>query len=304
MNWLFIAIIAHFLFALVFVIDKFLLSHTKLQPTAYAFYVGLLGGLLSLLLIPFGFSLLLLNQILISFIAGILFVLAILFFYKSVQLGEVSRIAPIIGGAVPVFTLILTFFFLGERLSNNQLFAFFLLVLGGIIMVWPGKKARASASTKASLIKRLPLAILAAFFFAGSFVLTKFIFTHQSFINGFIWIRLGGILGAGLLLFWPSIRESILKTSKTIKLKTGGLALSNKVFSALAFILLNYAIYLGSVSLVNALQGIQYVFLLMVALFLSKKFPQIIKEQISQGAILQKLIAILFVGLGLGILAF
>jgi drug/metabolite transporter (DMT)-like permease len=304
MNWLLIAIIAHFLSALVFVIDKYLLSHTVLRSSAYAFYVGLLGGLLSLLLIPFGFSLLPLDQILISFIAGILFVLAILFFYKSVQLGEVSRITPIIGGATPVFILILTFFFLEERLSTNQLFAFSLLVLGGIVMVWPRKEVRTSILTKPHLIKRLPLALLAAFFFASSFVLTKFIFTHQSFINGFIWIRLGGVLGAGLLLFWPSIRETILKTSKTIKLGTGGLAIFNKVFSALAFILLNYAIYLGSVSLVNALQGIQYVFLLMVALFLSKKFPQIIKEQISQGAILQKLIAILFVGLGLGILAF
>ena len=54
MNWLFIAIIAHFLFALGFIIDKFLLSKTVLKPVAYAFYVGLLE-IFVLLLIPFGF---------------------------------------------------------------------------------------------------------------------------------------------------------------------------------------------------------------------------------------------------------
>jgi drug/metabolite transporter (DMT)-like permease len=303
MNWLLIAIIAHFIFALVFVIDKFLLSKTALRPIAYAFYVGLLGGF-ALLLIPFGFSVPPAGQIMASFIAGFLFVLAILFFYKTIQIGEISRITPIVGGAVPLFTLILTYSFLGERLAISQLVAFFLLVLGGIIMFWPRKEKIISKVVKAPLAKKLTLAIIAALFFAGSFVLTKFIFTEQSFINGFIWIRMGGFLGAWLLFFWPGSRQIIFKTTKIIKVKSVGLLISNKTLSALAFILLNYAIFLGSVTLVNSLQGVQYVFLLIVALFLSKKFPQILKEQIGQGAILQKIIAILFIGLGLGILVF
>jgi len=303
MNWLVVAIVAHFIFALVFIVDKFLLSKTVLQPRAYAFYVGLLG-IFALLLIPFGFTLLPAGQIAASLIAGVLFVLAILFFYKLIQIGEVSRITPIVGGAVPVFTLILTYSFLGERLTNPQLVAFFLLVLGGVIMLWPRKDRINSLTGQASLTKKLTLAVMAALFFAGSFVLTKFIFTEQPFINGFIWVRLGGFLGAWLLFFWPGSRQVIFKTTETIKIKSVGLLISNKTLSALAFILLNYAIFLGSVTLVNSLQGIQYAFLLIVALFLSKKFPQILKEQISRGMILQKIMAISFIVLGLGILAF
>ncbi|NQV00975.1 MAG: EamA family transporter [Parcubacteria group bacterium] len=305
MNWLFVSIISYFILALVFIVDKFLLSRTALRPLAYAFYVGILGGISSLFLIPFGFSSMPLGQVVISFIAGILFIFAILCFYKSVRLGEVSRITPIIGGAVPIFTFVLTYFFLGERLNFNQLIAFLFFVLGGIILVWPRKKIRLmSGEAKTPLIKRLPLAILASLFFSGSFVLTKFIFMEQSFINGFVWIRLGGILGAVLLLFWPSARQTIFKTSKSIKLKTSGLLVANKTLSALAFILLSYAVYLGSVTLVNALQGIQYVFLLAIALFLSKKFPQIVKEQISQGIVVKKIIAVLFICIGLGVLVF
>ncbi len=304
MSWLLIAIIAHFIFALVFIVDKYLFSHTRLKPAAYAFYVGLLGGL-AILLFPFGFSVLPIDQMIVSFVAGNAFVLAIFFFYKSVQLGEVSRITPVIGGLVPLFTFILTYFFLGERLALNQMIAFCLLVLGGVIMAWPRKQIRlVSGLVKTPLVKRLPLAIVAALFFTGSYVLTKYIYSYQPFINGFIWIRLGGVVGAIFLFIFPISRRAIMKTSSKVKLRTGGLAVVNKGLSGLSFILLNYAIFLGSVTLVNALQGVQYIFLLVVALFLSKKFPRIIKEQVNQSAILQKVVSIAFIILGLGILAF
>jgi len=146
------------------------------------------------------------------------------------------------------------------------------------------------------------LAVTAALFFAGSYVLTKFVFTEQPFISGFVWIRMGGILGAILLILWPGGWQEVIKASKSVKAKTGGLVVFSKSLSAGAFILLNYAIFLGSVILVNALQGIQYVFLLIIALFLSRKFPQIIKEQISDTIVIQKIIAILLIGLGLGFL--
>ncbi|MBU1255600.1 EamA family transporter [Patescibacteria group bacterium] len=305
MNWLLIAIIAYFLYAIVFIIDKFLLSQTNLQPSVYAFYIGIFSGLAVLVLIPFDFSIISVEQIIISFIAGILFVLANLFFYKSIQIGEVSRITPIIGGAIPIFTLILTYLFLGERLTINQLIAFCLFVLGGIIMLWPRKKIRVGhGMVKTLLIKRLPLAILSALLFAGSFVLTKFIYNELSFINSFIWIRIGGIIGSLLLLFSSNLRKAIFQVSKSIKIKTVELAVFNKCLSALAFILLNYAIYLGSVTLVNALQGVQYVLLLFLAFFLSKKFPEIIKEQIGREVIIKKIFAILFISIGLGILVF
>ena len=178
-----------------------------------------------------------------------------------------------------------------------------MLVLGGIVILWPRKDKKISELTGTSL-QGLMVAILAAFLLAGSFVLTKFIYTYQPFINGFIWIRFGGVLAACLIFLWPNNRQVILERTKSLKIKTISLFLSNKVLASIAFILLNYAIYLGSVTLVNALQGVQYIFLLIIAIILSKKFPQILREQISRGIITQKVIAILLIGLGLGILAF
>ena len=303
MNWLLIAIIAHSLFALVFIVDKFLLSKTVLKPVAYAFYIGLLE-IFVLVLIPFGFVVPSFEQIIASFIAGALFIYALIFLYRAFQISDVSKIAPVVGGAIPIFTLILTYLFLEERLLTNQAIAFSLLVIGGMIILWPKKHKKISELPEVFLVRGLSIALLAAFLMASSFVLTKFVFTYQPFISGFIWIRLGGFLGACSLFLWPSNRQIILDTTKAIKIKTIGLFSVNKGVAGLAFILLNYAIFLGSVTLVNALQGIQYAFLFIITVILSKKFPQILREQISRRIIIQKIIAILLISLGLGILAF
>ena len=59
-------------------------------------------------------------------------------------------------------------------------------------------------------------------------------------------------------------------------------------------------IYLG---MVNALEGIKYIFILIFAFLLSLKAPQILKEEISRRVIFQKVIAILLIAGGLALLA-
>ncbi len=299
MSWIYIVIGAHFLNALVFVFDKYILSHTKLKSTLYAFYVGIFG-LLAFALAPFGFSLIPLNQILIALLAGALFTWGILFFYKSVQVEEVSRITPVVGGAIPIFSLALTYLILPERLTANQLAAFALLVLGSVIIIWPRKKEPGQRLTEPPLAKRLPIALISALLFAGSFVLTKYIFNFQPFINAFLWTRLGGFAAALFLLPW--ISSVVFSSAGIPKWRTLGLVGISKLISVSAFLLLNYGIFLGKVALVNAMQGIQYFFLLVITAFLSYKFPKILKEQISRKVILRKLIAIILIFIGLGII--
>jgi len=72
-----------------------------------------------------------------------------------------------------------------------------------------------------------------------------------------------------------------------------------------ASILQNWAIFLAPlvyVAIINALQGINYAFLLVFIIFLSLKFPQILKEEISKKILLQKIIAILLISAGLFLL--
>jgi len=59
---------------------------------------------------------------------------------------------------------------------------------------------------------------------------------------------------------------------------------------------------LAYVPVIHALNGTQYVFLFIFSIFLSLKFPQILKEEISKEVLFQKIIAILLIGGGLTLL--
>ena len=69
--------------------------------------------------------------------------------------------------------------------------------------------------------------------------------------------------------------------------------------AAAAFIMINWAISLGNVALVSSLQGVQYIFLILLVLFLSAKHPKILKEELGGGVLIQKFLGIILISLGL-----
>ena len=309
MTWLTIIISAYFLLAICALIDKYLLTGPIPHPRVYAFYVGILG-ILVLFLIPFiDFYIPETNQILLSFLAGIVFVLALFYLYKSLHLFEASRVVPAIGGFGPLFTFALIYIFsLGkELLSFSEVIAFILLVLGSVLITFR-KEAFIT-------LKVLRISAFTAFLFSLSFVLAKYVYLSQPFWNGYIWIRIGGVFAALAFLFLsPELKNKIFKPRISMisffstlgyKIRTTGIFLFNKGIGAMANILQNWAIALaplGCVAIINALQGTQYVFLLIIAVLICFKFPKILKEEISKKIIFQKTIAILSIGAGLMIL--
>ncbi|OGX07017.1 MAG: hypothetical protein A2Z88_09715 [Omnitrophica WOR_2 bacterium GWA2_47_8] len=298
MSWLLLAVTAHFLTALVFIGDKILLVKKIPHPVIYSFYLGIFG-ILMLVLIPFG--VVFPQQItvwLLSLLAGAANVLALYFFYFAMKKFDASQVVPITGAFTPIFTFIAAFIFLGERLSSLDIISFSLLVLGGLLVSL--NKGFKLGDSSLAILK---FAALAGFIFAVSFVLMKFSYQHLSFINGFFWPRMGGAAMALFFLVFKENRDIIFSTPKTVEKRTMGLVILNQSAGGTAFILLNIAIFFGSVTLINALQGVQYAFLLALVAILSLKFPHILKEEISQDIILQKIIAILFIGAGLSILA-
>jgi len=51
-SWLYVALIAHFLYALVFIFDKYILSRPIKSSLSYAFYTSFAGGFIAII-IPF-----------------------------------------------------------------------------------------------------------------------------------------------------------------------------------------------------------------------------------------------------------
>lgn len=315
--WLFITVAAYFINAGVYVADKFLLSKKIHSSIAYAFYVGVWSVFNAGLLFfrPWTPNL---RELILDLLAGFLFLVTLVFWYKALHQSEASRVVPIVGALVPLFSFILSFVFLGETLSEKQFLAFIILISGGVLIsvkqtkIYLYKKiitrfreiigdiageVPAGAQPASRLIVN---SAAAAVFFACYYVLMKYIYTYQPFIGSFVYSRLGSFLGVLLLLFVPDWRRLIVEQQKGAKTpKNLFFFLIVRLLAAAAFIMLNWAISLGDVAIVNALQGAQYLFLFLIILLISARFPKVLNEQLGGGVFLQKLIGTVMVSLGL-----
>jgi drug/metabolite transporter (DMT)-like permease len=315
--WLVIAISAYLINAGVYVADKFLLSKKIHSSVTYAFYVGI-WSIFNLCLLVFDFWLPTWQELILDLSAGALFVATLVFWYKALHQSEATRVVPIVGALVPIFSFALSFLFLGETMNQRQLLAFIVLICGGVLIsikhtkFYAVKKVVGRMRYVTGLFfgevhakyrptwRLITNSLISAFFFAAYYVLIKYVYSNQPFIGSFVWSRLGSFLGVLLFLLVPVWRERIIKHQKGAKTpKNMFFFLSVRLLAALAFIMLNWAISLGSVAMVNALQGVQYLFLFFIILIISAKFPKILTEELGRGVILQKIIGILFIGLGL-----
>jgi len=299
MSWLIVISCAYFLLALVSLGDKRILAG-PVNAKTYTFYIGVLG-ILALLLIPVAeFSFPVPAQILICLFSGLVYILANLFFLSGLERFETSRIVTAIGGFLPLFTFFLSFVVFGQKevLELKEIFAFALLILGSILASWESPLEFSLSSLRFSLPS--------AFFFAAFFVIAKYVYLQQQFWNGFIWMRIGAFAVALLLLIPKGIRKDIFGGKPKFSRETAIFFVVVQAGGALAFILQNLAVKMAGISylpIINALQGIQYAFLFVFAVFLSLKMPKIVREKISRRVIIQKSAAILFIAIGLAILA-
>ncbi|MEK7560284.1 MAG: DMT family transporter [Patescibacteria group bacterium] len=296
-SWLYVALVAHFLYALVFVFDKYILSRPIKSSLSYAFYTSFAGGFIAIIIPFYDFRILGFVNTLIALAAGAAFSWALVLFYRTLQISEASRSVPFVGALVPIATLIFSFPLGLEKLTGQHLLSFFFLVAGGFLIVFGYKNDH--FWHKFNML----YAISAAFLFGFSFALTKLVFNYTNFVSGLIWTRWGGFLFALVLLLNKKWREDIFETTLISNEKTAAWFFSSKLLGATAVVLQNYAIFLGSVVLVNALQATQYLFLLVLAGFLSVKLPKTFKESLDKAAIAQKVISIIIIGIGLAVLA-
>lgn len=299
MIWLIVIVSAYFIFALTTLIDRYLLLGPP-NPKSYSFYVGTLG-IFTVLLIPFvGFSVPSLSQLFLALLTGAIYIFALLALFTCLEKYEASRAVPAIGGLLPLFVFGLVYFLpqSKEILTQKELTAFILLILGSVVITF--------RKSKSITFNSFIFSAITAILFAIAFVLTKFVYLAQPFWSGFIWMRIGGFIVAITFIFTKEVKEETIQKKFTFQKKTGIIFLMNQLMGAGGLILQNWAIALAGIfylPFINALQGIQYLFLLIFSFLFSSKFPYILKEEISREILFQKIIAILLIGAGLALLA-
>ncbi len=294
MNWLYIGLVAYLLNAFSFVVSKVMLTEFIPDPWTYTFWVNIAGAL-TVLLIPFGFFVPSLAVIGASFASGVTYAIALLIFYRLLSRDDTSQVVPLTGGLTPIFVFALALLFLGEFLTTVQVIGFALIVAGGFIVAHEGPwRIGVQHWDRKLLIGSL----IAALLFGASQVLIKFVFDQVPFVNGFIWRGFGAVLGAGLLLLPTKPRRSILASFHHPSVRTESVFVFGQIAALLSFVLVNYAISIGPVSLVNALSGVQYAFLFGIIVFLSKRLPKLLKEPLGPNVVRQKAWSIVFITAG------
>lgn len=293
--------LAHVMNAGVFVVDKSLLAtESKISsPIRYAAWSGVLSGG-AVFLLPIAWMAPTGAVIGWSLVAGVCWVGALWFSFSALKAGEPSVVVPLTGLVVPLFTWLIAVVFLGERLSSQTMIALLMLVLGGAVLsLRLSKAARINSSVMAT-------AVISGMFYAVYFAVVKHVYIlFPFFLPAFAYTRLGVGLAGLALLIWlmrrPAEKPLLKKRENGRKFTAYIIAalVVSKGFGMTALILQNYAINLGSVTVVNALQGTQYLFLLGLAALVSRYYPRLWKEEYSRVTLVQRLGGMALVSLGL-----
>jgi drug/metabolite transporter (DMT)-like permease len=300
-SWLLVIVVAYLFFALSGIGDKVVLAGPP-KPISYTFYVGALN-ILAVLAIPFMVFQIPNSQIIFLIILdAVIFMLAMYIGFLAVEDFEISKVVATIGAVQPVFIFLISWIFLGfQKLSFTNFVAFILLFLGSVFI---------SFDKKPEFKKRyLKLTMFAGLMYSADYVLLKIIFSNVNFASGFI-LRsiLLFVIALAFLIKKQNRKEIFTKKGSIAKdKKTQKIFLVTQAFGGLATILQSFAIFLAPIAflpIVNAMRGLQYVFIFIITLFFSLFFPKILKEKVSKKIIWQKLASILLIVLGLGFLIF
>lgn len=299
--FIFTLLSSYFLSAFSVILDKFLLGSKRISSApVYSFYIGMLG-LFTLVFIPFiDFEIPGLLQIVLSLVSGIFFSLGILALYFAIQKSEASRVSPIVGAVIPVVSYLISLFSGTENFSLLQSLGIAILIFGGLLISFdlPLKL------NKKKFFSGFYPSVISGLLLATAYFIFKFVYAEQSFLNGFVWTRIGSFFATLGYFLIPGWRKEIVSSFKEFKkpkkqgYQTGGIFVANKIIGGISSILFNYALALGSVTLANSLVSFQYIFILILAYFGHLKFPLIFEERLYFWDWAQKISAIIVIGLG------
>lgn len=310
MSWLPVALTAYLLLAIVNLLDKFLVDNVVKSSRAYAFAACFLGAGVIVVAPWFltwpGWSLFTHN-----ILNGFVFAGALWSLYAALRQGEASRVLVLVGGLTPVFTLALSLIFFKEQFTDREWLGISLILIGVFLIAFlPVSRSYLSRVfgklklTQSALPGGLIFAAVSALAYSVYFVSTKDAYNGQPFFSAFIWTRLGAALAVLSFLVRKVDRQAIRMLFKSSDHgRSQFLVVSNQALGATGFILQNYAVYLGSVVIVNALQGIQYAFLLVISAGLAALAPKLLKESFSWRIITQKSLAVVAIMAGLYFIA-
>lgn len=297
MEWLIFALLAPILWAFTNVIDKFLLEKHIRNPISYEIFITIFNliGIITVLLIArvstdlYGAFL--------SIISGGISVIAVVFYNNSMIHEEASRVIPIVYFS-SIFVSILAYVFLGEFFNLEKYLGIIFIFLGGVLISY--KKI----DKKWCFSSAIKFALISAFLWAISSILTKYTLGFIDFYTLTVWQLVGYFIFGPLFLLSDKVRTNFLEITRKFNKKIFVLMTLNSLIYLVAVLSFFYAISIGKVSLVYSVISTQPFFIFIYMLIISKLAPKIVKEEIDKSTIILKLVAVFLIFFGSWLIVF
>lgn len=288
MLWLYLVLTATIIWAIVNVLDKWIISDHIKMPTAIMFLNAIVGLLFSFLLLFFvKIDFISIEIALWTFLLSMLSFLAIFLYYKSLKMGEVSKMALALRVG-PIFVLLMALVFLSEKLTAYQLIGFFVILCGAMLV-------SIERSGKFFLNRGFAIMIVATFLFAVFDIVLKLLLLKTDYFTIFFWYNVFYFLITMFFFFanFKKIAEGIISNKKILPV-----AFANGFISSFAYLLFSVAVFLGNISLVSVISATQQAFVFLIATGLSLFMPHILREELTRKNIALKLASIIIIFAG------
>lgn len=295
MSWIFLAVGAHFFWAIENVMTKYVVDKRIKNPYVFLILFTLLEGVV-FLAIPFvGFVFPSWQIILLMGVAGILYFFGGFPYIKAMQLEEVTRIN-ILWGLIPVISLFFGYL-IGDGVSWQELLALVILVTGTILAgIHLGEG-------KLKFSKAFWLMLITCVFFAAYGVIIRYLLQIVPFFTVFVGNIFFNFLPSLLVLvFYKKWCKDFKQVVNSLDYKFCLIFLV-VVITALAGVFLNQlALAYKQTSLVFAMEGFQTIFVFAITIFLTLFLPKILKEKFDKKNLLLKLVALILMVVGIVVL--
>jgi len=295
MSWILLSVSAALIWAIVNIIDKYIITKWLKTPIIPIMVQGIIGIITSIAVyLIFGFSGLSYTHIFLAGISGVFIILNLYFYLKAAKLEEISRVAPLFY-INSLFVLIMALIFLDETFTPLKYSGIFLLVAGTMLISM--KKSIKPDFGKA--FKYIMLAALASAIYA---IITKYLLNFADFWTIFSYARIGTAIILIPVFYYK--HSEIASAMKKLNVKSIGVISANEILNLSGILLITIAFVTGPVTLVKVLSSIYPFFVFALAIIISIFYPKILKEKIEIKTLLLKLFAIILMFAGLVIIIY